>query len=162
TPTVANLGFSIQGSFVSPDNGITPVFLLRDGLPPIRQPTAADLIPGFGSVPVGQPTTTAVEFFEPVRRNGYLETFNFNLQRQLSGNMLFEIGYLGTLAHKLPAPDAQSINQVPLNLMSAGNAQIRRPFPQFSDVRVLVPAVGNSNYHGLNLRIQKRYSHGLH
>src|SRR5262249_11898371 len=83
TPTVANLGFSIQGSFSSPDNGLTPTFLLRDGLPPVKQPSEADLTPGFGSVAVGQATTTAVEFFEPVRRNGYLETFNFNVQRQL-------------------------------------------------------------------------------
>ncbi len=46
--------------------------------------------------------------------------------------------------------------------MGPGNAQVRRPFPQFSNVSVLQPAIGNSNYHGLNLKLEKRYSMGLH
>ena len=162
TPTVANLGFSIQGQRVSPDNGLTPALLLRNGLPPIPPPTEADLNPGFGAVRVGQATTTAVEFFERDRRQGYLETFNINVQRQLPLDLLFEVGYLGTLGHKLPAPDSQGINQVRPELLGPGNAQVRRPFPQFSNVQVLVPAIGNSNYHGLNFKVQKRYSAGLH
>lgn len=160
---VANLGFSIQGDFVSPDNGLTPAFLLRDGLPAIREPTEGDLTPGFGAVRVGQNPRASVTFLEPGnRRNGYLETFNFNVQREFAGTLLVEVGYLGTLGHKLSAPDSQGINQVPPDRMGAGNAQIRRPFPQFSDVRVLSPAIGNSNYHGVNLKVQKRYSSGLH
>ena len=39
TPIVANTGFSTQGSFVSPDNGITPAFILASGLPPVQSPT---------------------------------------------------------------------------------------------------------------------------
>ncbi|MDQ1468783.1 MAG: hypothetical protein QOJ99_263, partial [Bryobacterales bacterium] len=39
TPIVANTGFSVQGSFVSPDNGLTPAFLLAAGLPAVVSPT---------------------------------------------------------------------------------------------------------------------------
>src|SRR5262249_55077500 len=46
--------------------------------------------------------------------------------------------------------------------MVAGNAQIRRSFQQYSDVAVISSAFGNSNYHALNLRLEKRYSSGLH
>lgn len=162
TPIVASLGFSIRGEFVSPNGGVTPAFLLRDGLPAIRVPGEADLTSSFGAVRAGAAPTTSVDFFEPGgRRNGYLNTFNLNLQRQLAKRTLVEIGYLGTLGHKLAAPDFRGINQVPPNLMGAGNAQSRRPFPQFSNVRVISSAIGNSNYHAMNLRIEKRMSGGI-
>src|SRR5262249_240664 len=105
---------------------------------------------------------TAPEFFERDRRNGYMETFNLNIQRQLTVHVAAEIGYLGTLGHKLPAPSSITLNQVPPALMGAGNAQVRRPFPQYSDVTLVAPAIGNSNYHGMNLRLQMRETHGLH
>jgi hypothetical protein len=46
--------------------------------------------------------------------------------------------------------------------MGPGNAQVRRPFPQYSNVTIDAPDIGNSNYNGINVRVQKRYSHGLH
>lgn len=158
-----SLGFGILGNFVSPDNGITPAFLLRDGFPSVHVPTEQELTPGFGAVPLGVSPTTSVLFFEPEnRRNGYLQTFNLNIQRQLPGQMLVEVGYIATLGHKLPGPTNQTINQVRPELMGPGNTQILRPFPQFSDVRIMMPAVGNSNYHGMNIKLDKRYSAGLH
>jgi len=163
TPLVANIGFSIRGDFVSPDGGRTAALILRNGLPPIPPPTQADLVPGFGAVPIGQSPQLCVQFFEPDHRPvPYLETFNLNIQRTLTHNMVFEIGYLATLGHKLTAPGTRSINQAPLDRIGPGNAQVRRPFPQYADVRVIAPTVGNSNYHGVNFRIDKRYFAGLH
>ncbi len=160
---VAMLGFSIEGLFVSPDSGLTRAFLLRDGLPPVNTPGEAGLTPAFGAVPVGGSTSTSVTFFEPGnRRNGYMETFNLNLQRQFTANLALEIGYLGTLGHKLTSSASRTINQVAPDRVGAGNAQVKRPFPQFSDVLVLAPAIGNSNYHALNVKLDKRYSRGLH
>ena len=60
TPIVANLGFSTQGSFVSPDNGVTDAFILSDGLPPSSSPTTNQLTPSYGAVPVGTKPTTSV------------------------------------------------------------------------------------------------------
>lgn len=161
TPIVANLGFGVQGSFVSPDNGLTPALLLRNGIPSVKPPSEADLNAGFGAVRVGQNPNTAPTFFEPRRANGYLETFNLSVQRQLGKNMVFEAGYVGNLAHKIPAPSAQTINQVRPELMGPGNAQVRRPFPQFTNVQVIAASIGNSNYHAMNLRFEKRASGGL-
>jgi hypothetical protein len=67
TPVVANTGFSQNGSFVSPDNGVTPAFILSSGLPPVASPAEADLTPGFGAVKVGDKPTSAIEFFDPNR-----------------------------------------------------------------------------------------------
>jgi outer membrane receptor protein involved in Fe transport len=161
TPIVANTGFSTQGTFVSPDNGITPAFILANGMPPVSAPTVADLTAGYGAVPVGQKPTTSVAYFQPNRNTGYLYQANLDIQRQLKGNILLEIGYLGTFGHDLPAPDAQSIDQVPTDLLGPGNAQILRPFPQFSNVQLIAADIGKSWYNGVNVGAEKRYSNGL-
>ena len=90
-------------------------------MPAVSKASEDRLKPGFGAVPIGQNPTFAVEFFEP---NGrvvpYLEAFNFNIQRQLTPNMLFEVGYLATMGHKLVVPSDRTINQVRPELIRAG------------------------------------------
>ncbi len=157
------LGYDRSATLVSPDGGLTPAFLMKNGLPRTPAPTEADRTPGFGAVPLGVTPTTTVGFAEPDRRLGYLETFNFNIQRQITGTALMEVGYLATLGHKLaPSIGGITINQVPRALLGPGNAQNRRPFPQFTQVTVIFPMVGNSNYHAMNVKLDKRASHGVH
>jgi len=159
----ATNGFSYRGNFVSPDNGLTPAFRLRDGMPPIPAPSESDLTPGFGAVPPGASTQNAIEFFQPGPRAGsYLMSFNFNIQRQLPGQIVVEVGYLSTEGRKLASPAALTLNQVRPELMGPGNAQSRRPFPQFTDVTLVSQPYGNSNYHAMNIKLDKRYSKGLH
>jgi hypothetical protein len=151
-------GFSTQGDFQTPDNGITPPFLLRNGVPAIPKPATLDA--SFGAVAVGQAVRFAPSFLEINRTLGYTQQWNFNIQRELVGNLLLETGYLGTVGHRLNGPDT-SINQVRPELMAAGNAQIRRPFPQFGNVTIVAPMWGNSNYHAFNAKLEKRFSGGL-
>ncbi len=162
TPLSVRIGFTNRGDFTSVDGGRTAPFLLKDGMPAVPKPSESNLVPGLGAVPIGRNPTLSVEFFEPEGRVvPYLETFNLNIQRNLSNNMIVEIGYLGTLGHKLVAPSSRSINQVLPGLIRPGNVQALRPFPQFSDVRVVQPTIGNSNYHGINLKFDRRMSGGL-
>jgi Carboxypeptidase regulatory-like domain/TonB dependent receptor len=161
TPTSATTGFATQSYFVSPDNGKTPAFLLRNGVPAVNTPALADLTPGFGAVPVGQTPTTAVSFFEGNRITGYLYQASLDVQHQFAGNLLVDIGYLGTFGHHLASPDERSIDQVDPSLLGPGNMQVLRPFPQFSNVSIISDDIGNSNYHGVNIGVEKRYSKGL-
>jgi hypothetical protein len=161
TPIVANTGFSSQGTFVSPDNGVTPAFLLRNGLPPVSSPVPADLTPGYGAVVTGAKPTTSVAYFDPNHTNGYIYQVSLDIQKEFAGNFLLDVGYLGSFGHKLPAPDAISIDQVPTALLRAGNTQSLRPFPQFSNVQIIASNIGASKYHGLNIGLEKRLSRGL-
>lgn len=161
TPLDAAAGFSLQGSFSSPDNGVTPAFYLASGMPAVKLPTAADLTPGFGAVAVGEKVTTAVDYFKPNRTNGYLYQTSLDIQRQLGRNYVFTVGYLGTFGHHLPSPTHENINQVPTDLLGPGNLQVKRPFPQFNNVSLDSADIGNSSYNGANLGIEKRYSKGL-
>src|SRR5689334_7014240 len=76
--------------------------------------------------------------------------------------MVVEAGYLSTLGRKLAATAAITLDQVRPELMGPGNAQARRPFPQFTDVTLIAQPFGSSNYHALNVKLDKRYSKGLH
>jgi hypothetical protein len=159
----ATNGFSFRGNFVSPDNGLTPAFRLRDGMPPILAPSESDLTPGFGAVPPGASPQNAIEYFQPGPRAGsYLMSTNFNVQHQLPGQTVVEVGYLATAGRRLASPAALTQNQVRPELMGPGNAQSRRPFPQFTDVTLVSQPFGNSNYHAMNIKVEKRYSKGLH
>jgi hypothetical protein len=151
-------GFETAGSFTTPDNGITPPFLLRNGVPAL--PSTANLGPGFGAVRVGQPIIFAPDFIDQDRQLGYTQQWNLNIQREIGWNAVFEISYTGTVGHKLNGPTT-NINQVPPDRLGAGNAQIRRPFPQFGNVDLITPFWGNSSYHGMNVKVEKRFSGGL-
>ena len=67
---------------------------------------------------------------------------------------------MGNVSHHLTANDL-SLNQVPPQLIGAGDSQARRPFPQFSNVSILNAAMGNSTYHAGFVKAEKRFSNGL-
>jgi hypothetical protein len=75
-------------------------------------------------------------------------------------DLLVEVGYMGNVSHHLTGNDF-SLNQVPPELMGPGDAQSRRPFPQFSNVTWINPSIGNSTYHGGFVRTEKRLGGGL-
>jgi len=155
--TVA-LGFGTQASISTPDNGITPAFYLRSGVPAVAATTLGD---SYGAVKVGQATTTSVQFFEPHRGAGYSQQFNLGIQRELPGSAVLEVTGLGNLSRKL-ANDALSLNQIsPQILGPAHSTQKDRPFPQFTDVQINFPTLGYSNYYAGMIRVEKRYSKGL-
>ena len=158
-PTANTLGFSLQATLNSPDNGITAPFLLRNGVP--VQPTAPALNDSFGAVPVGQNANTAVTWFERNRATGYSEQFNIGIQRQFPGSMVIEVTALGNLSRKLAVSNLP-INQIAPNVLtSQQDTQAYRPFPQFSNVSIQSPTLGVSNYYAGMIRIEKRYSYGL-
>lgn len=173
TPIVANTGFSNSISLQSPNAGVgTPAFLLKnnltDGTGQAQYPTTDQLTPGFGAVPVGAKPTVAPQFIKPKRLTGYLYQANLNIQHEFKGDLLLEIGYLGTFGHHLVSNAAEGIDQIsPANqallptLAKTFNTQTLRPFPQFSNVQVLAADIGESRYNGLNVGLQKRFSHGL-
>jgi len=157
--TAANLGFSVSALRVSPDNGITPVFVLRNGVP--VTPTSPVLDDGYGAVPVGQNPTTQVSYFEHNRVSGYAQQFNFTAQRQLAESFAVEAAFLGNLGRKLAGANL-SIDQIPPQILGPDHHSLAdRPFPQFSTVIQLAPSIGVTNYYAGLFKIEKRLSHGL-
>jgi hypothetical protein len=94
------------------------------------------------------------------RRTPYTQQFMMNVQRELPGNTVFEIGYLGSVSHRLES--LRAVNEaIPANPTVDRRAVFERsPFPNFGRIQ-LVDNGGNGNYHSLGTKFTKRYSNGL-
>jgi hypothetical protein len=79
-----------------------------------------------------------------------------NVQRELSNNLLFEIGYLGSLGRKLESLRAFN-ESIP---GATGSVLSRAPYPEFGRIQE-VDGSGKSSYNGLSLKLEKRFSGGV-
>ena len=158
-PASANLGFGINTSLGTPDNGITAPFYLKNGVPSVT--TSVSLNDSYGAVPVGGTPTTTVTYFDASRVTGYSQQSNLGLQYQLSSSMVLEITALTNIGHKLPNTDLP-INQILPQLLGPNcSTQACRPYPQFSGITILSPAIGDSRYIGGYVKLSKRFTNGL-
>lgn len=114
------LGFSQRtNAIVSTDNNLTPAVNLTNAF--------ANLPGGQLLTPVGSSRGDAsflgqsinVNYFD--RPLPYTHQFSFDIQRELPGNMLAEIGYVGNITKKLPV-NAGNLNAVPANLLGRRTA----------------------------------------
>ena len=153
---VASLGFGTSASYTVAQAETQSVLELRNGFPAAAQ---QPLTPAFGAVPLGQKPNTAVSYFNPGQVAPISYQYNLSVQREVAGDVLLEAGYIGNVSHHLTANDL-TLDQVPPQLMTSGNAQLARPFPQFSNVTWINPSIGNSTYHGGFVRAEKRMSGG--
>ncbi len=82
-------------------------------------------------------------------------TYLLNIQRELPGNTVVEVGYLGSLSHHLES--LRAVNEaIPGTTPNAA----RTPFPEFGRIQ-LVDASSNANYNAASVKVTKRYTNGL-
>ncbi len=160
TPVVLTNGFSTNIAVASLDGGFTPAFLLARGLPSVPQ---IPLGPGFGAAAKGATPFSAPDFIQQNQVSGYMQQWNFTVQRELSKSMMVEAAYISNIGHKLGSASNLSVNMVPLvnGRGPTRQDQQSRPFPQFNNVTWISPVWGDSNYQSVNIKIEKRYSGGF-
>jgi hypothetical protein len=90
------------------------------------------------------------------RRTPYVMQYMLNVQRQLANNLLFEVGYLGSLGRKLESLRAFN-ESIP---GATGSVLARAPYPEFGRIQE-VDGSGKSSYNGLSLKLEKRFSSGF-
>jgi hypothetical protein len=120
-------GFGLNGSFASPDGGVTAAFALKDGMPAVVR---EEIGPGLGAVKPPAAPRSAARFIQGNQPNGYAQQWNLTAQKQIAGNLLVELAYVANVGHKLGGPNVD-INQVPLVNGHGPDRQDqqRRPFP---------------------------------
>jgi hypothetical protein len=143
------------------------LFFVRNG-PPFQQPQTFDVGATPSELTLSDPfqstRLTAVQTFDapsitPHFRDAYIQHWNLGYQRQLPSNMLFEVGYVGNKGTKLVK--TVDINQAfPVPGFTQPSVQSRRPFPAFGAIPLLQSS-GNSIYHGLLGRLERRLSSGV-
>jgi hypothetical protein len=91
-------------------------------------------------------------------RTGYMQHWNFNVERQVGSKGVFEVAYVGSKGTKLLT--ARDINQPQPSVLPPGLPFVPRPDPRFDDIDLL-ESRGNSNYNALQARFQQRLSRGF-
>ena len=173
-------GFSFTQNFPQLTSGRVPALILDNGVPTFT-----------GTLPNTDPTLAngnVVEFMNPgAGKPGYMSSWTLNVQRELPGQFLLDLGYVGQRGVALPS-GLENLNQVDLKYLSLGNtlnadinsdaaraagitapypgftgsvSQALRPYPQFTDIRNLYQPIGWSTYHAMQMRLQRRYSMGV-
>jgi outer membrane receptor protein involved in Fe transport len=172
-------GFNASTNIVTSNDGVTPVTFLDNPYPTgLNRPSGA----GLGAATMlGQ----SITFYDRNNVTPYSLQWNFDLQRELPGALLFDIGYVGTRGLKFPAD--LTLNQLPASTLALGDAlraqidnpfypqiasgilaspkisraQLLRPYPQFDGVTAAASNWAPSTYHALQVKIEKRFSRGL-
>ncbi len=174
-----NTAFAASTQWTSTVNGVTPVSYLSNPFPNGLQP-APGSTQGLLTL-LGQTINT----MDRGRVTPYSEQWNFGIQRTLPGNFLVDVSYAGSHGvhlfgplnyDQLPDQDLALgsalrtvvqnpfygvITSGPLSTATVQTAQLLRPYPQFNSVIATNNSYGDSIYHSLQLKIQRRFSNGL-
>jgi hypothetical protein len=134
-----NLPFFFEPSFVS--DGITPILTVSGGFPSLNISQAK-----FAGV-----TSNDRRLHAPVT-----DEWNFNIENQLPANILLEVAYVGSKGTHLQVLVDHNQDPIP----GPGDVQSRRPYPQYGPF-TSIENHGNSSYHSLQLKSEKRLSKGL-
>jgi hypothetical protein len=177
-------GFNSSITVGSQDGGLTPVFLVDQGwpaelvkYPPFIDPTIAN----------NQNATTTEFRHGGAGTLSPTTQLQFSLQ-QLVGGILLDASYVGTFSHRITTSALLNVNQLDTKYLALGSlltrnisdpavvaagyrppyesfrgtlAQSLRAFPQYQTITTMDSPAGNSTYHALFLKAEKRFARGL-
>ncbi|HWF89849.1 MAG TPA: TonB-dependent receptor [Pyrinomonadaceae bacterium] len=126
------------------------IFFSLPGLPL----TLADPFPSFFPLPLPDSALA----IQRDLRTGYMQHWNFNVERQLGEKSVLEVAYVGSKGTKLLT--ARDINQPQPSVLPPGLPFVPRPDPRFDDIDLL-ESRANSIYHALQARFQQRLTRGF-
>lgn len=172
-------GFAATTTLVTSLDGLTPTRFLDNPYPGgIAQPSGSRLGP---ATLLGE----SVRFSDRNIRTPHSVQWNLNVQRELPGGFLLELGYAGNRGLKLP--EDLELNQLPNSALALGGAlrdlvpnpffgqitagplssatvsraQLLRPYPHFTGVVAVASTWATSNYHALLISANRRFRRGL-
>lgn len=174
-------GFRFDNAMIVSIDGVNPISNLSDPFPNgFRQLNkGADAELGFG----------ISDSWIPAWESPMVQQWNFNVQRQLPGNMVVEAGYIASKGNQIQNGDTTPYNQLDTAYLPLGNrlreqvpnpflgiitdprsplsartveyGQLLRPHPQLTALDLNWRPNGNSIYHAMTLRVERRFSQGL-
>ena len=176
--------------YYSNSNGYAPGYILTNAIPTQSgTPTISlsDPYPSIKTIPTGNSNGlstnigTTLSLIDQHRRAPMFQSYSLQVERQFPLGVAFKLGYVGGHGRNLPnslninqLPDSQYSQGVALNtkvanpyagLGSWGTGTVSRyqtllPFPQYQTI-TLVTDQGQSDYHSLNVKVQKRFNRGI-
>jgi len=128
-------------------NSLTAAGRLADGIPPITPPSLGN---GIIDVPANVSTQTI-----PLNlQRGYIQSWNFTLQKRLGWGFVGEAGYVAT--RQIRQLGYKQLNWAPIGGGTAGE-QLYQKFGRTANTRQVSP-IGGSHYDGLQAQLQRRFA----
>lgn len=152
--------FTNQGNETDSTNNVQPVVILSsDGNTNYQGAKGAAINAIYGRKPTAPDAYNGQSVgFQPYNNPvPLLKSWNLTVQRQLSNNLVMDVGYIGS--HETHLPFTKDVNQVPENLLAPNDAG-SRPYPEFQTLNGYTTQ-GISNYHALQAEVTRRFSSGL-
>lgn len=120
----------------------------------------------FASNPYGGTAAGALSFTvanDQNMRDSYTQQWNLNIQKKLPGNILVDVGYVGSKGTKLIVTLAgnQPIQLVAPNTPGLAALNARRPNTTYARSMAIDKSIGNSIYHALQTKVERRMATGL-
>lgn len=192
-----NQEFDWKGSFnpnqCAPLFGQCPAFQLSDTSTSKANLTTPPMSSGFPAARQDPLLGNFIQFFTPPSHDPMVQTWNFEIERELPANMMIDVGYVGSHGTHLVGEAFQQFNFVPTSEVLKYRNQLNTvvpitsiytgktaaalqqiwgssslplsllltPYPAYGAIQNNTGFEGASIYHGLNVRLQKRYSMGL-
>lgn len=173
-------GFNAAPSYATTDAGVTPAFYWDNGFPTNwpRPPFINPTVQNGSSVNYQGPGDG---------RPPYFQNFQFSIQQQLASKLVVDASYVGVKGTRL-GNNLINLNEVDPKYLSLGAvltqnvnsaaaqaagiglpyagfngsvAQALRPFPQYLGIPNNANPNGNSTYHALQVKLDKRFSNGF-
>ncbi|MEK7408947.1 MAG: TonB-dependent receptor [Acidobacteriota bacterium] len=132
-------------------NSYQPFGRIEDGIPAVQIPDLANGI-------VAVPRTYAVNSLPQKFKRGYIQSWNFTLQKELRYGFTAQAGYVATRSVATMSPVDLNAGQVP-GLGNAGRPLFGK-FGRTTTSQMIMP-VGTNMYDSLQSRLERRFSQGL-
>ncbi len=153
TDGALGLGFNPHNSGAGGyTNGSSP-WQLQNGPPPgtVIFPTVQTLSPEIQNF-------NSAEYYPRDIPITYVQQFLLSVQHQFAGGILVDTSYVNTRGRNLNF--STDINQAPTSAFGCTSYNCGNPNPVFNNIQAQIYS-GYSNYNALQLRLQKRMTHGL-
>jgi len=173
-------GYTSHTDWISSLDGLTPYNYLSNAYPNGLTPASGS------SLGLNTFLGTNITAYDRTSRVGYMQQWNFNVQRQLPSRFVIEAAYVGNKGTKLTDTQWQA-NQLPTADLALGSSlqrlvanpfygiitsgplaqptvaygQLLRPYPQFLNVTDSSPTAASSSYHALEMRLQREFTRDL-
>jgi hypothetical protein len=109
-----------------------------------------------GVFPAPDPFSQVTWFMDPYIKNPYSMQWNFGVQHQLTNSTVVNVNYVGSGSRRLDLGGYYNTALIP----GPGDPQLRAPFP-WAAPTYYDHSWGRSNYHALQVLLDKKFSNGL-
>ncbi|MGE0884920.1 MAG: carboxypeptidase regulatory-like domain-containing protein [Blastocatellales bacterium] len=120
----------------------------------------------FTSNPYGTSSSGALSFTvanDQNMRDSYIQQWNLNIQKKLPASVVLDVGYVGSKGTKLIVtfPANQPIQLVDPKTPGLPSLNARRPNTTYARSMSMDKSIGNSIYHALQVKVERRMATGL-